>query len=84
MRKTDDEWNDTMTVAAAELTESLRVWLRRRREPPTVQAAALAYEMAALVALHAGSVQNAHAVVDAWTEVMKDQIVKLGVEVEHP
>jgi UPF0716 family protein affecting phage T7 exclusion len=75
---------DAVTRSAAELTTVLRAWLRARREPPEALASAMSYEIAALVALHAGTVTDACALLDAWTETMKDQIRQLGVGVEHP
>lgn len=75
---------DPITLSAAELTTSLRAWLRARREPPEAQAAAMTYEIAALVARHADSVPQACALLDAWVSEMKSQIRQLGVGVEHP
>jgi hypothetical protein len=75
---------DPLTLSAAELTTPLRAWLRARPEPPEAQAAAMAYEIAALVALHSDSVPQACALVDAWLSEMKSQICMLGVGVEHP
>lgn len=75
---------DDCTLSAAALTEHLRAWLRERPEVPEAQAAALAYELAALVSLHADSVPQAYALLDEWLATMKEQIAKLGVGVEHP
>ena len=75
---------DPITRSAAALTTVLRAWLRARPEPPEAQAAAMAYEIAALVALHAETVPQACGLVDAWTAEMKTQIRQLGVGVEHP
>jgi len=72
------------TRAAAEFTDVLRAFLRARREPAQVIAAALCYEMAALIALHAASVEDAHKLIDWWTVNMHEQIETLGVGVEHP
>jgi hypothetical protein len=76
--------NDDMVVVSAELSDALRQWLRARDDRPDVQATALVYETAALIALHAESIEQAHALVDAWGLTMKDQIHRLGVGVEHP
>jgi hypothetical protein len=75
---------DPMTRSAADLADALRLWLRARREPPEVQAAAMAYEIAALIAKHATSVPQACALVDTWMGEMKAQIRTLGVGKEHP
>jgi anthranilate phosphoribosyltransferase len=75
---------DPITQSAAELTTSLRAWLRGRRESPEAQAAAMAYEIAALVARHADSVPQACSLIDAWMREMKSQIRQLGVGIEHP
>jgi hypothetical protein len=75
---------DPLTLSAADLTNALRVWLRARRESPEAQAAAMAYEIAALVALHSDTVPQACALLDAWMTEMKSQIRQLGVGVEHP
>jgi hypothetical protein len=75
---------DPITRSAAELTDALRVWLRARREPPEVQASAMAYEIAALIAKHADTVPQACALVDRWMGEMKAQIRTLGVGREHP
>lgn len=71
-------------LSAADLTTALRQWLRARPEAPEVQATALVYELAALLALHASTVPQACALVDAWRDKMKEQIQILGVGVEHP
>jgi hypothetical protein len=75
---------EATTRSAAELTEALRAWLRRRPESPDAQAAAMAYETAALIAKHADSVPQAFALVDEWARSMKWQIHELGIGVEHP
>jgi len=75
---------DPTTLAAADLTTALRTWLRARREPPQVQAAALTYELAAHVAKHASTVGEAFNLLDQWTGQMKAQIATMGVGVEHP
>ncbi len=72
------------TRAAAEFTDVLRAFLRARREAPEVQAAALCYEMAAIIALHAPNMAAAIELIEWWTTNMKDQIATLGVGVEHP
>lgn len=71
-------------LAAAELATLLRGWLRSHQLSPQIQASALAYEAAALIALHATSVQEATTVVDQWATEMKEQIRILGVGQEHP
>jgi hypothetical protein len=75
---------DPQVVRAAELSEALHAWLRERPEGPPQKAGALGYEVAALIALHARSVEEACAMVDAWAHTMKDQIREFGVGVEHP
>jgi hypothetical protein len=72
------------TLAAADLTTALRAWLRARREPIDVQAGAMAYELAALIAKDAQTNADAFAVVDEWARLMKWQIHDLGVGGEHP
>lgn len=72
------------TLRAADLSDELRAWLRARREPPLIQAAALCYELAALVAKEARAVPQAYELLDLWLAVMKEQIAKLDVGVEHP
>jgi len=71
-------------LSAAQLTDHLRAWLRARPECAETIATALAYETAALFALHAPSVANAETLVDAWAEDMKEQIRRLGIGIEHP
>lgn len=75
---------DPTTLSAAELTDALRLWLRARQEPPEAQAAAMAYEIAALIAKHATTVPQACDLIDDWMTEMKAQIVQLGVGIEHP
>jgi hypothetical protein len=72
------------TLAAADLATTLRAWLRGRREPPDVQAAALAYELAALLAREAATPTAAFLLVDQWARTMKWQIHEFGVGREHP
>ena len=76
--------SDPRTDSAADLTTTLRAWLRVRREPPDVQAAALAYELAALIAREAATPTAAFLLVDQWARTMKWQIHGLGVGGEHP
>jgi len=75
---------DDVTIATAEFTDVLRAWLRARREPPEVLAGALAYELTALIALHASSQEQAQQLIAWWTGNMHEQIQTLGVGVEHP
>jgi len=75
---------DRATLSAAALATALRRWLHARREDDGVQAAALAYETAALIARNADTRAQAFEVVDAWAVSMKEQIDRLGVGVEHP
>jgi len=75
---------DALTLSTAELTTAMRAWLRARRDPPPVQASAMAYEIAAIIALHATSVPQAFELIDYWTRAMKEQVRELGVGVEHP
>jgi hypothetical protein len=77
--------SDDATVAATlDLTTALRAWLRARPEPSPVQAAALAYEIAALMAQDAPSEPQAFALVDTWAAGMKWQIHAFGIGREHP
>jgi hypothetical protein len=75
---------DPVTVSAVALSDVLRAWLRARRESPEAQASAMAYESAALIALHAPDVPRACQLVDEWAADMKEQIQQFGVGVEHP
>ena len=75
---------DDLTRETAEFTDVLRAWLRARREPPEVLAGAMAYELAALIALHASLVEQATDLMQWWTGNMTEQIRQLGVGVEHP
>ncbi len=75
---------DETTLRAADLSDELRAWLRGRREPDLIQAAALCYELAALVAKNAHTVPQAYDLLDVWLATMKEQIAKLDVGVEHP
>jgi hypothetical protein len=75
---------DPNTLSAAELSDALRAWLRARREVDEVLAAAMAYEIAALVARNAASMADAVALIDVWTAEMKEQIRVFGVGAEHP
>jgi hypothetical protein len=75
---------DADTLAAADLTDALRAWLRARPEPPAVVAAALTFELAALLARYAESVPQAYALLDVQIETLKAQIAVFGVGREHP
>jgi hypothetical protein len=75
---------DPVTLEASDLSDALRVWLRWRTEHPQVQATALLYELAAIVARICPTEAAAHQVLDHWVVMMKDQIRRLGVGVEHP
>jgi hypothetical protein len=44
----------------------------------------MAYELAALVAREADTIEDALLVIDQWVAVMKMQIADLGVGGEHP
>jgi len=79
MLMSDDEAHDCMR-----LTSALRAWLEVRRESPQVQASAIAYELAALIARIAETEMQAEALVAAWTHVMREQIAAFGVGTEHP
>jgi hypothetical protein len=76
--------HDPITVSAAELTTPLRRWLRARPERPEAQASAMAYEIAALVALHADSVPKACELIEVLMREMQAQVRTFGVGVEHP
>lgn len=71
-------------VASAHLSDVLRQWLRARREHPIEVAAALAYELAAVIALHADTHAQADEVITEFADNMRRQIARLGVGVEHP
>jgi hypothetical protein len=71
-------------LAAAALSDALRAWLRSRRASDQQRASALAYELAAVIALNAPSRAAAVAVVDAFAANMKAQIARCGIGVEHP
>jgi len=75
---------DRKTLQADELTRDLRRWVVSRSEDPPVVASALGYELAALIARHAESLDAANAVVEAWARTMKDQIALFGVGGWHP
>lgn len=75
---------DERADEAAHLSDALRAWLRARREPPELVATALAYELTALLALHAPSKNKAFAAIDAWAKTARQQIARLGVGGEHP
>jgi hypothetical protein len=66
------------------LSDELRSWLRRRHEAPNVIASAVVYELTALIAVDAETVDQAEHLIDAWTDEMKDQVRQFGVGVEHP
>jgi len=74
----------TDTIAVMLLTDALRAWLRAHPAPSQVQASALVYELAALIARDADSVARAHALIDHWSVTMKHQITNFGVGAEHP
>lgn len=73
-------------IASCELSSELRAWLRDRASTSAgaVQASALAYELAAVIARHAPSVGAAIEVVDQMADNMRGQIRRLGVWVDHP
>lgn len=70
------------TYSAAALTDQLRAWLRARGETPDVLASTLAYELAALIGRYANT--DAFAMIEQVQIVMRDQVHRLGVGVEHP
>jgi hypothetical protein len=74
---------DKATYAVDNLTREVRSWVRARWEPAPIVAAALAYELAALIARSADSPAAAARLVDQWTATMKDQITTFGIG-EHP
>jgi hypothetical protein len=80
----DAEDLEQFTRDTAFFTDVLRAWLRARREPPPVQAGALVYELTALLAREAESIEQADMMIEWWTQNMKEQIRALGVGVEHP
>ena len=75
---------DRNVLASAALSDDLRAWLRARPESDQVIASALVYEVAALLARNAPSLDAAIQLVDEWVAVMKHQIRRCGVGVEHP
>jgi hypothetical protein len=76
--------SDDAARVAYILSDELRVWLRRRHEAPNIIASAVVYELAALIASGAETVEQAEQLIDVWTDEMKDQVRRLGVGVEHP
>ena len=70
--------------ASSHLSDVLRQFLRARRERPIEVAAALAYELAALIALHADTHAQADEVITEFAENMRRQIARIGIGVEHP
>ncbi len=71
------------TVRADVLRSQLRVWLRRQQDPAHIQAVALVYELAALIVRAAPNQATALAILEMWTQVMKNQIEHVGVGVEE-
>jgi uncharacterized protein YicC (UPF0701 family) len=71
-------------VITDQLTIALRALLRARPEQGQVLASALAYELAAVIAKHAPTQRAANTIIDTFALVMKDQIERLGVGVDHP
>lgn len=76
--------DDADADAACDLSAKLRVWLRDHDASGQIQASAMSYELAALVAFHAPSIEDAIEVITQLTEQMKGQIERLGVWTEHP
>jgi hypothetical protein len=74
---------DKRTFAVDNLTHDVRRWIRQRWEPPPIVAAALAYELAALIARSADSPAAANTLIDHWAATMKDQIAAFGIG-DHP
>jgi hypothetical protein len=69
---------------AADLTVEIRLWLNARHLPPQVMAAALVYELAAMLAREAPDEAGALQLIDLWTRTMKNQVRAFGAGVEHP
>jgi hypothetical protein len=72
------------TVLTDQLTIALRTWLRDRGDGGQIQASALAYELAAVIAKHAPNARAAVLLIDTFALTMKDQIERYGVGGEHP
>jgi hypothetical protein len=72
------------TVLIDQLTIALRSWLHDQGAHGQIQASALAYELAAVIARHAPSVRAANVLIDTFALTMKDQIERCGIGVEHP
>lgn len=53
-------------------------------EAPEVQAAALAYSLAAVIGEHASSRADVEAMVRKTADTMRDQIATFGIGVKHP
>jgi hypothetical protein len=68
------------TFRAVQLTESLRAWLRAHADyEPDELAAALTYELAAIIATHAKTVEDAHHLLGHTFHTMREQFRELGV-----
>jgi len=76
----------TPADATDRLSLQLRAWLREhaRGGAVEIQAGALVYELAALIAREAPTEARAYMLVDRWAAVMKTQIALFGVGVDHP
>lgn len=78
--------SDRQVLLADALTREIRHWLRPRVAVygANVVSGALGYELAALIAAHAADIEAADGLIDEWATVMKDQVRRLGIRVEHP
>jgi len=68
------------TLRAVQLTESLRAWLREHADyEPDELATALSYELAAIIATHAKTIEDAHRLLGHTFHIMRQQFRELGV-----
>lgn len=79
-------WSKEDEQAGFKLASALRKWLVAQEKPPHVVASALAYELTARLAASAGSQEQAAFILEAWVEVMKQQVAYFGVgeNARHP
>jgi hypothetical protein len=77
---------DRGVLQADELTRELRHWLRPRAAlyGDAVIGTTMTYELAALLAYHAETLEDADAAIEQFAATMKGQVRAFGVGIWHP
>lgn len=77
---------DRLVLQSDALTRELRSWVRPRVAVygDAVIGTTLMYEIAALIAFHAETLEHADAAINEFAATMKEQVRAFGVGREHP